>query len=502
MRGSVSALLALAVAGSAHVAHASPLIDLVGAVGDHGGMQGVISGPGASSTYFNPALLNDADEGFLFAYEIVSEQLSVTLDRRPLGADVPLSIGTRTATSPSGVPIPNTVVPTQWLQQGCPAGTGPGQCPAPGFTARPRQAQGTSGVNRSYGALGLVKHIVPDRFSIGLYAMVPLSNLTTAQSFYPDEREALFSDSLHPELYADRLTSISFVLGAALRIVPQISLGAGLSLGLANLATSNTYVSSPTNYSTLLLDDSITTKVDLAPTVGLTYTPVRWLRFGVTLHSPEKFSVDTTIDATLPSGTTSGGTVNDVFDWMPWSVDVGTEVDVIERGPYTMSLTGSLKYAFWSDYIDRVGQSPSVYGSALAWSDTLSATVGVRHKYGPVRGFMDLGYVPSPVPEQIGRSNYVDNDRVVFAAGADLALQIGPARIKPGAQLFVNRLIDRANSKDAALIVDEVPDGSVFSTTGKNVPGSAGLQTNNPGWPGFSSGGWVWGGGITVEVPL
>ena len=66
----------------------------------------------------------------------------------------------------------------------------------------------------------------------------------------------------------------------------------------------------------------------------------------------------------------------------------------------------------------------------------------------------------------------------------------------------LNRLIDRANIKDDALLVDEVPDGSVFSTTGKNVPGSAGLQTNNPGWPGFSSAGWVWGGGITVEVPL
>jgi hypothetical protein len=106
------------------------------------------------------------------------------------------------------------------------------------------------------------------------------------------------------------------------------------------------------------------------------------------------------------------------------------------------------------------------------------------------------------VPEQIGRSNYVDNDRIMLAAGGDIALQIGPARIRPGAQFFVNRLIYRANVKDDAMITDEVPDGSVFSTTGKAVPGSAGLQTNNPGWPGFSSEGWVWGGGITVEVPL
>jgi long-chain fatty acid transport protein len=485
-------------------AHASPLIDLVGNVAGNGGMQGVVSGPSAASTYFNPALLVDSDENLLFAYELVSEQVGITLDGRT-GGNVPLAVATRTVLQPNGQPLPNTVVPTQWLQNGCPAGTGPGQCAAPGFAARPRQSQGTSGVNRSYGAFGLVKHLVPDRFSLGLYAMIPLSNLTTAQSFYPDEREALFSNSLHPELYGDRLTSISLVLGAAFKIVPQVSIGASLSLGLANMATSNTYVSSPTNYSTLLVDNSITTQVDLAPTVGLTYKPVPWMRFGAAIHAPEKFSVNTTIDATLPSGTTSGGTINNVFDYMPWMVDVGGEVDVLTRGKYTMSLVGSVKYAFWSSYVDRVGDSPAMYSSGgydLGWSDTLSATVGVRHKYGRARGFIDMGYIPSPVPEQVGRSNYVDNDRVMLAAGGDIAITIGPARIKPGAQLFVNRLVYRDNTKVDSLITDELPDGSTFSTTGKTVPGAVGLQTNNPGWPGFSSEGWVWGGGITVEVPL
>jgi long-chain fatty acid transport protein len=368
--------------------------------------------------------------------------------------------------------------------------------------ARLRSAAAPGSGDERREPVGLVKHLVPDRFSIGFYALIPLSSLTTAESFYPDQREALFSDSLHPELYGDRLTAISFVLGAAFKVVPQVSIGASLSLGLANMATSNTYVQNATNYSTLLLDNSITTQVDLAPTIGVTYTPVPWLRFGGTLHSPEKFSVDTTIDATLPSGTTSGGTVDNVFDWMPWSVSFGTEADVVQRGKYTMSVTGSLKYAFWSGYVDRVGQSPSVYGAGLGWSNTLSATVGVRHKYGHARGFIDLGYIPSPVPEQVGNSNYVDNDRVMLAAGGDIALTIGPAHIRPGTQLFVNRLIYRANVKDDALITDEVPNGSVFSTTGKPVPGLVGLHTNNPGWPGFSSEGWVWGGGITLEVPL
>ena len=461
----------------------------------------MVSGPGAASTYFNPSLLVDAEEDILFAFALVSEQIGVTLDGRH-GGDVPLAVGQRAITSPNGVPIPNDVVPTQWLQKGCPAGTQANQCAPPGFAARPRQSQGTGSQTHAYGAIGLVKHLVPDRFTIGLYMMVPLSSLTTAQSFYPDEREALFSNSLHPELYDDRLTSISIVLGAAFKIVPQVSVGAGLSVGLANAATSNSYVRDSSNYSTLLVDNSISTVVNLSPTVGMQYAPIPRLRFGAAVHSPEKFSVDTTIGATIPSGTTSSGTIDDVFDWMPWAVDVGGEADVVQRGKYTMSLTASLKYAFWSSYLDRDGQSPSTYGPPLAWSDTLSATVGVRHRYGNARGFIDLGYIPSPVPEQIGRSNYVDNARVMMALGGDIALKIGPARIRPGVQFFVNRLIRRDNVKEDALINDELPDGSVFSTTGKPVPGSIGLQTNNPGWPGFASEGWVWGGGITVEVPL
>jgi hypothetical protein len=132
----------------------------------------------------------------------------------------------------------------------------------------------------------------------------------------------------------------------------------------------------------------------------------------------------------------------------------------------------------------------------------LSGALGTRHTYGDVRGFVDFRYVPSPVPEQIGRSNYVDNDRVGAALGADIAWQIGPVRLRPGAQLFVDRLLQRHNTKDDARIVDELPDGSIYGSTHAPVPGTQGLQTNNPGWPGFASAGWIWGGAVTVSTPL
>jgi hypothetical protein len=499
-----SALALVAVVAAPRVAVASPLIETVGSVGGNAGEQGVVAGPGAASTYFNPALLIDADSELLLAYVLVSEQVGITLQGRPPGSDVPLAAGNRGSIlvpnqSGSGlVPLPNSVVPTQWLQQGCAQATGQAQCT---FAARPRQAQGSSGQTRSYLTIGLVKNLVRDRFTLGLYAMLPVSSFTTAQAFYADEREALFSNSLHPELYGDRLTAVSVVAGAAFKLLPGLSIGASVSLGLANAASSQDYVQDATNYNTLLLDNHVSTTVNVSPTVGVKWDPTPWLRIGGAIHSPESFTVNTTLDASLPSGTESGTTQPNVFDWMPWSVGLGAQAEIVRRGAYVMSLVGSLQYSLWSAYQDRQGNSPSMYGPSLAWSDVASGALGTRVSYKNARGYLDLRYVPSPVPEQTGRSNYVDNDRFGVGLGGDVLLHL-PAVVRPGIQLFADRLVPRNNEKNPSQLVDELPDGAVYATSLAPVPGSKGLQTNNPGWPGFSSQGWIWGAMVTISIPL
>ncbi|HEY6458586.1 MAG TPA: hypothetical protein VIY73_00505, partial [Polyangiaceae bacterium] len=141
-------------------AHASPLVEAMGAVGGNAGDQGVVTGPGAASTYFNPALLADAPDEVGLGFAVISEQLGVTLEGRTPGADVPLVVGGRGVTS-KGLPLPADIVPTQWLNNGS----------SSGFAARPRQAQGSSGQTRTYLTLGLTKAIVHDRLTFGLYAV-------------------------------------------------------------------------------------------------------------------------------------------------------------------------------------------------------------------------------------------------------------------------------------------------------------------------------------------
>jgi long-chain fatty acid transport protein len=483
-------------------ASATPLLDTAGPVGGNAGAQGVVSGPGAASTYFNPAQLIAAEDGFLTSFGFVSEQIGVTLDGRPAGSDVPLAVGARDVVGRDGSALPNDRVPTAWLASGCPGGTEPGTCPAPGLAARPRQSSGASGKTRTYLTLGFVKHVVSDRVAIGIYTMLPVSSFVSARSFYADEREALFSNSLRPELYGDRLTSLSFAFGGAVRILPTLSVGVSATLALANFATASTYVRDASNYDSLLLDTETRTQVDLEPIFGVRWTPSDRLRFGGTIHTPQSFDLETTVSAKLPAGSDSGTTRRDVYHWMPWRVALGAERDLVRRGAYTMAVTGSLAYAFWSSYQDRHGDRPSTYGQDLAWHDTMSGALGVRHVYGPVRGFIDLSFKPSPVPEQTGRSNYVDNDRVGLALGADLKIPLGGSFLRPGLQVSAQRLIPRHDTKNASRLVDELPDGSVFDSTRDPVPGSAGLQTNNPGYPGFGSGGYVWSGFFSLEIPL
>ncbi len=493
---------AVAISLAASTAGATPTLETLGPVGSRGGFAPVVSDPSPASAYFNPGLLGGAKDDFVLGFSVLTEQLSLTLDGRRAGGDVPLSVGGRDVIGPDGQPIPNHTVPTQWLQQGCEAGTSVGQCPAPAFGARPRQAAGSSGNTYAYLTLGFTKQLVKDRFTIGILATLPLVNLTTARSFYADEREALFSNSLHPELYGDRLTEISIALAASFTILKGLDFGLGTTIGLANQASAQTYVRDAANYDTLLLNNDVSVQAALSPIVGVRWAPIERLRFGGVLHAPHSLEIDASIGATLPSGTSSSTTRKQVHDWLPWRVGVGAELDFARRAHYTGTVAAQVQWAAWSGYQDRHGTSPDDYGTDMEWHNTLTWSAGVRHRWKGLMGYFDLQYAPSPVPLQVGRSSYVDSDRYGIATGLSLDFTLGGVHLRPGIQLVGYRMAYRYVKKDDSRLVDELPDGSHFGSTGESVPGARGLQTNNPGWPGFTSEGWIYGGTLSLDVLL
>ena len=489
----VLTLSALALSFSAN-ASASPLFELAGGTSGGGGLNPRVSGAGAASTYFNPGLLPHAKQGFEVGVLVLSDQIGITVDGRNRG-DVPDIVGDRELVDAGGAPISNQTVPTRWLVRGCPGD----ECKGGGFGARPRQAAGSSHNTRAYQIIGLVNRIAGERVVLGFYALVPLGTFTTANSFYNDEREQFFSNSLHPELYSDRMTATSVSFGAASKLSKELSVGLSFTLNLKNAAQAGTYVRDANDYGQLLLATKVDVDASVSPHIGINWRPSDVLSLSATVHSKQQLVIDTTFSALLPSGLESKTTRRSVHDFLPWTFGGGGELELSKTANTRLSGVVSMQYALWSYYVDRHGESPATYGSYLKWKNTASGGLGMRYETGATRLFADVSYVPTPVPPQTGRSNYVDNDRGGLAAGADHSFDFIGLKLRAGVMGQVQTLFKRDQKKVDGLIQDELPDDA-RTRTGDPVAGRTGLQTNNPGWPGFSSQGAIFGGAVTLAV--
>jgi long-chain fatty acid transport protein len=501
-----AALLCLVCALGAGRAHASPLFELLGGIGGQAGLNGRVAGPSAASTYFNPALLPDAAPGFQTGLLVLSDSIHVTLDGRS-GVDVPISY--RGATRANGSVFAQPALPTQWLKLGCPTP----EC-TPALAARPRQAAGSSDGVHEYGALGLVVPVAKNHLVLGIYALVPIPIFTSAHSFFVDEREQFFTNSLHPELYSDRLTATSLAVGLGSRLTKRLSLGLDVTLDLRNSASAQTFVGNADDLSrTLVLSDNVGVAAKLAPHLGIVYDPIDRLRLSATVHSVQSFDINSSVSTFLPDGNRQTAERRAVHDYMPWQFGLGASVDVLEADPtskaptHQLSVVATAVLGLWSTYRDRQDERPL---PGYAWSNTLSVGVGARHGYGRLHSYLDLLYVPTPVPLQTGRTNYVDNNRLSSAAGVEYEMTLFGVAFRLGAQAQVHALPSRyqqkldptgvrSASERAQLVRDEFPDGAIDSR-GDPIAAAAGLQTNNPGWPGFASSGILAGGALTLAL--
>jgi len=484
-------------------ASASPLFELLGSSFGTGGFNGRATGASAASTYFNPAFLPRAKQGIELGWYVVNDAISITLSPRAAGVDVPESAVDRT-----GLDLPP--VPTTWLDNGC--NPDKGKCVTK-IDPQPRQSEGTSGKVRAYQALGLVNHIWPKYLSMGVYALIPLNTFTQANSFFVDEREQYFSNSLQPEMYGDRLTPVSLAFGAGSQITDWLSVGLSFTLGLANRADAGTYVGNSAQIPETL---QLTTKVDVAatvsPHVGVLVEPRDDLDLTFTLHSPQKMEINTGFGIYLPNGDSQYAYRPATHAWLPWTFALGGSYELVKGARNSWSVTASTSFERWSEYLNRQTERPT---KNYEWSDVFTGAAGLRYtRDNKLASYLDVNYRPTPVPLQTGRTNYVDNDRYGIVAGAtyDLPVEGWNLAFRFGAQAQFHLLPERSQKKFdptskalsgqryGQLVVDEFPDSTVDISTGEIIAEAKGLQTNNPGWPGFSSMGMLAGGGLTVAL--
>ena len=500
------------------LAQASPLFELVGS-GRNGGFNSRVMAVGPAASYFNPSLLPHAPGGLELGTFFLSDKIDINLNDRSSHpscnagqCDVPLVLGTgpESFRHGDGSRLSSPTVPTLWLNEGRPQ-------QSLNLNPNPRQSAGSGDNDRLYQVVGLVNPMFKGRVAIGLYAMIPLSEFTTAKAFYNDEREQFFSNSLHPELYSDRLTATSLAFGVGGKVNDKLSVGLSFTLALKNTAQAPVYISDLGDLNTLLLDSDIGVEAAVAPHFGVTYDPSDKLRIVATVHTPQAFEIETGFDYFLATGSKQGASVSFTHSYMPLTGGLGTHYEIGEFGGHNIGIAATAVFARWSQYKDRHSERPH---PDYEWSDTLAGSVGVRHARGPLQSYLDATYQPSPVPAQTGRSNYVDNNRLGVTGGFDYAVSFWGSKLRIGLSAQGHRLFNRKTVKFDTpinpqpnpnlpgfgdnhfpqLVIDEVPDDAVDGLLGDAIPNRDGLQTNNPGWPGYSSNGWIYGVSLNISV--
>lgn len=483
-------------------AHASPVLDFTGDTASPAGLQSrtVVGGSGAA--YFNPALLIDAPAEATVGFMLMSQHLSITLDGRT-GTQFAVLGGLENAAHADRTRFDNYAIDTNSLQFGRTATSR-----RSAFLARPRQGAGSGHGVLTYEVTGLVVKLFRDHVALGLHALVPNGQFTKMRAFFNDEREQYFSNSLHPELYSDRMTALSLALGLGLKLTQRLSLGVGATLALKANVVAPTYVVDAGKLDQILIDMNANVNIGVTPHFGVNYRPTDRLRLTATAHAPQQVELGTAFTFLLATGVEQSSGVTFVLDYTPWQLGLGASYDIVQEPETTLTVASTLVLTTWSTYIDRHGATPT---PAYAWADTLSPTAGVRYRNHDFQAWLDASYTPTPVPPQTGRTNYVDNDRVSGVLGAEYHFVLLDSNMRVGANAQLHRFLERHQTKlptptqpdgkvvQPELVKDEVPDDAQISGT-PVAEGAAGLQTNNPGWPGFASAGWMVGATVYLAV--
>jgi len=361
--------------------------------------------------------------------------------------------------------------------------------------ARPAEARepGVSGFT-----VGAVAGLGLDWLRAGVLVFIPTTGVANQSTFYPDEREQYFSNTVHRPIYGARLSSQQILFATAARPLAWMSVAAGLRFLLETHA----------NTSVLIPDQADTSVqyVDLRTRVGAAA--------GVTGGAAARFFDDRLrISATFRdevASTTRGtneiqirGFQNTaqfpieqpnryVVEFLPRQVSVGSAY-ASKLGSIALDATWSQ----WSRYLDDLGEHAGFH-------DTVSAAAGGELVLGArtPRLRAGIGYRASPVPPQTGRTNHVDNGMWILGLGSACNIRVDGHDLEIAFFGQLQLAVRQTTVKDdpgvypacepgVASICDEVPDGSSLSGTNHAIAAAAGLQTGNPGFPGFSSGGWV-----------
>lgn len=482
-------MIAVAVGCVAGPARASGSLEVTGAATASNGYSARVFARGAEATYYNPALLPEARAATSAGIFVLCSHEAVSLAPRPAGVDVPPEVYNAQLRNPDGTT-------TRLVNR-------------PLATADIPVSRGNTDETEATGyvSLGVVRQLLDDKLVLGFYGVLPLTTFQRQQGFFADEREQFFQNRLRFELLGDRLVQSSFAVALASRPVSWLSLGAGVDITIGTVARAAVHVPDAGDQREILLNPDIEVTSSFAPYFAVLGAPTKSLRVTTTVHLPVSSATDGENrirfwNYAYPDGEDS---VRQVFAqslaYEPLRIGVGARWTVRDGAAGGPGLDIGLQavMARWSTYQDRHAETP-----LTPFENTVSPTLGAALDFSGRRLSADIGLTPSPVPDQDGRTNYVDGSRisadVAFETPFDFLGRRLRAAVRGYAQVFLERSeVKRGDARHP--VVDELPDGATDIVTDAPIAAAQGLQTNNPGYPGYTSSAWILGGGLSIEIP-
>jgi long-chain fatty acid transport protein len=465
-------LVAGAVWLMAATALGSPF-DLYGAGGRAAATAGAqtASAQGPSALYYNAASLVDVDDGVSVGLIAGLNRSRILLMDRPDGYDVP-DLGSHSPAVPSG--------------------------------AQPNGRRDTTDLAPLYAfTVGATSSLGLDDFSVGVLLALPSTGYVDVDTHFADERERVFSNQLHYTLIDRRVRRMDLEFGAAYRVADWLSAGMGAAFVPGTIMNTNVFIPDVSRQGDVEINSDVDSESNWGLITGVLVDITDDIALGAQYRSEVFFRIHGTNHIRLGTeGGEEARTIEQELDWMPtYSPDTVALGLSWRLGQAQLLADGRLER--WSGFRDSQGQP-------AGFSDTVSPRVGVEYELGSgnhVRA--GLGWVPSPIPEQTGRTNYVDNDRGLASVGASYRLDAfgQPLQVDWGLQfqMLLARHTHKAvgqghpNCKDGGeAVCDEVPDDTEDPRTGQPFAEAQGLQTGNPGFPGYTSGGWL--AGVIVEL--
>ena len=354
---------------------------------------------------------------------------------------------------------------------------------------------GASGV-----AVGGTFRLLGDNLSLGGVIFAPFDGFGTSSSHFSDEREQYFSNRLHYELMGDRLSTEVMAIGMSYRLRPWLSMGIGMLILPGAVTSAPVYVRNAADLSQVDINVAVDQKARRALTAGLILRPTESLRFGVTFQDEIWFAVGGQALVQLRGEEAQGPVVqeiNVISGYSPTRVS-GSAAWVGEAATVSLEAT----FRAWSRYIDS-------HGILAGFEDTVDVKAGVELPMSPgTYARAGIGYAPSPVPEQTGRTSYVDNDRLAFGFGAGSDVEVWDLALTIDVGFQVQALIAKQVVKSQGAHPD-CADGvqrlcDEFADLERDTPltqarDTIGLQTGNPGFPGYAHGGYVVAASIDVK---